>query len=105
MEAKANANAQEIMLMKQRVEEMEREAKKLREMQAEAEAKARAESEETTPMDAEDDKSLADQRSIYVGNVRHSRLLYICEETEWHVGRVRGDTGGHPGAFPGVRDN
>jgi len=63
--------SREIMLMKQRVEEMEREAKKLREMQAEAEAKAAAteQSEQGTPMETEDDKVLADQRSVYVGNV------------------------------------
>ena len=59
---------QEIMLMKQRVEEMEREAKKLRELQAAAEASASAEAGEGE-MDAEDDKSISDNRSIYIGNV------------------------------------
>lgn len=66
--------------MKKRVEEMEKEAEKLRQLQAAAEsASAGDESGAGTPMDAEDDKSLADQRSIYVGNVSHiecqSRLV------------------------------
>jgi hypothetical protein len=63
---------QEIQLMKQRVEEMEREASKLRELQAAAE-NANADSEmdgSGVPMEAEEDKTLVDGRSIYVGNVR-----------------------------------
>jgi len=61
----------EIMLMKQRVEEMEREAKKLRELQAAAE-KAANESEggDSGQMEAEEDKTAIDSRSVYVGNVR-----------------------------------
>ena len=58
--------------MKQRVEEMEREAMKLRELQAaaeSAEADAVQEDNARAPMDAEDDKTLADSRSVYVGNV------------------------------------
>ncbi|KIY49578.1 hypothetical protein FISHEDRAFT_41201, partial [Fistulina hepatica ATCC 64428] len=60
---------QEIMLMKQRVEEMEREAKKLRELQAAAEKENNAEIAPGEPMDTEEDKAVADSRSIYVGNV------------------------------------
>lgn len=63
--------------MKQRVEEMEREANKLREMQAAAE-KAERENEqggaEGVPMDTEEDKAMADSRSIYIGNVR----IHLC---------------------------
>lgn len=65
--------SQEIMLMKQRVEEMEREAMKLRELQAaaeSAEAESGREGSAGAPMDAEDDKTMADSRSIYIGNVR-----------------------------------
>ncbi|KAF8665668.1 hypothetical protein AX16_000121 [Volvariella volvacea WC 439] len=57
----------EIMLMKQRVEEMEREANKLRELQAAAEGSAGVDS--GLHMETEDEKALADSRSIYVGNV------------------------------------
>lgn len=57
--------------MKQRVEEMEREANKLRELQAAAEKQENdsASGDASVPMDTEEDKSLADQRSIFVGNV------------------------------------
>jgi hypothetical protein len=58
----------EILLMKQRVEEMEREAKKLREMQAAAAEET--ESAEDPAAEGDEDKSAADGRSIYVGNVR-----------------------------------
>ena len=58
--------------MKQRVAEMEAEAAKLREMQAEAEAKEAQPASPGTPMDAEDDKTMSDSRSVYVGNVRPS---------------------------------
>lgn len=54
--------------MKQRVEEMEREAKKLRELQAAAEASAGSEEPENAG-EGDDDKSGADTRSVYVGNV------------------------------------
>ena len=60
--------------MKQRVEEMEREAKKLRELQAAADqANNVGDSGEDPgiPMETEEEKSLADGRSIYVGNVSH----------------------------------
>ena len=59
--------------MKQRVEEMEREANKLRELQAAAES---AESGDAgaadggVPMETEEDKAVADSRSVFVGNVR-----------------------------------
>ncbi|KAJ3534204.1 hypothetical protein NM688_g7170 [Phlebia brevispora] len=62
----------EILLMKQRVEEMEREANKLRELQAAAEKnehEGKEPGDAATPMDTEEDKSEADGRSIYVGNV------------------------------------
>lgn len=59
--------------MKQRVEEMEREAKKLRELQAAAEqaSNATGNEDEGVPMETEEDKTAADGRSIYVGNVGH----------------------------------
>lgn len=70
--------------MKQRVEEMEKEAKKLRELQAAAEADAGGDAHEQ--MEAEDDKTLSDSRSVYVGNVRHIILahpgpLYLTTKT------------------------
>lgn len=57
--------------MKQRVEEMEREANKLRELQAAAEnaENGSVSGGDGAPMETEEDKSLADSRSIYVGNV------------------------------------
>lgn len=61
--------------MKQRVEEMEREAKKLRELQAAAEQENNsAEGENGVPMETEEDKTLSDGRSVYVGNVGPIRL-------------------------------
>ena len=60
--------------MKQRVEEMEREADKLRELQAAAEgAQGTGDAEGSeVPMETEEEKAVADSRSIYVGNVRRS---------------------------------
>ncbi|KAF5388191.1 hypothetical protein D9615_000190 [Tricholomella constricta] len=67
------AESQEILLMKQRVAEMEKEAKKLRELQAAAEeANNVAGGEDGVLMETEEDKSMADSRSIYVGNVDYS---------------------------------
>ncbi|KAF8076159.1 translation protein SH3-like domain-containing protein [Lyophyllum atratum] len=67
------AESKEIMLMKQRVAEMEKEAKKLRELQAAAEeASNAAEGEDGVPMETEEDKTQADTRSVYVGNVDYS---------------------------------
>ncbi|KAH7930298.1 RNA-binding domain-containing protein [Leucogyrophana mollusca] len=65
------AESKEIQLMKQRVEEMEREAKKLRELQAAAESAngGSAESDAGVPMETEEDKTLSDSRSVFVGNV------------------------------------
>ena len=58
------------MLMKQRVEEMEREAKKLRELQAAAEnASVASGGEIDDPLLEGEDKTAADSRSVYVGNV------------------------------------
>ncbi|KAG2077638.1 RNA-binding domain-containing protein [Suillus decipiens] len=64
--------SKEIQLMKQRVEEMEREAKKLRELQAAAESAnggSATEADQSVPMETEEDKSIADGRSVFVGNV------------------------------------
>ncbi|KAG6911636.1 hypothetical protein DXG01_007886 [Tephrocybe rancida] len=67
------AESKEIMLMKQRVAEMEKEAKKLRELQAQAAAEeANNAGGEDTVMETEEDKSMADSRSVYVGNVDYS---------------------------------
>lgn len=55
--------------MKQRVEEMEREANKLRELQAAATESSNAEGGEGEPMETDEDKSAADGRSVFVGNV------------------------------------
>jgi len=57
----------EILLMKQRVAEMEAEAEKLRQLQAAAEAGDS--SAGGAPMETEDDKTAADSRSVYAGNV------------------------------------
>ncbi|KAH0587412.1 hypothetical protein H2248_006202 [Termitomyces sp. 'cryptogamus'] len=62
----------EIMLMKQRVAEMEKEAKKLRELQAAAEEANNAAGGQDAAMETEEDKTIADSRSIYVGNVDYS---------------------------------
>ena len=58
--------------MKQRVEEMEAEAKKLRELQAAAEKSTETGASSTNgeAMETEDDRQAADERSVYVGNVR-----------------------------------
>ena len=58
--------------MKQRVEEMEREANKLRELQAAAEKQEGDPSitgGAAVSMDTEEDRSEADGRSIFIGNV------------------------------------
>jgi polyadenylate-binding protein 2 len=58
--------------MKQRVEEMEREANKLRELQAAAAESNNAdggEGETGEAMETDEDKSVADSRSVFVGNV------------------------------------
>jgi polyadenylate-binding protein 2 len=68
------------MLMKQRVEEMEREAKKLRELQAAAAESSNAEGAEGEggePMETDEDKSLADSRSVFVGNVSMADCM-VC---------------------------
>jgi len=59
----------EILLMKQRVAEMEREANKLRELQAAAAEQANSADEAGSAMETDDDKTGADGRSVYVGNV------------------------------------
>ncbi|KAG5729999.1 hypothetical protein E4T56_gene20205 [Termitomyces sp. T112] len=66
------AESKEIMLMKQRVAEMEKEAKKLRELQAAAEEANNAAGGQDAAMETEEDKTIADSRSIYVGNVDYS---------------------------------
>ena len=57
--------------MKKRVEEMEAEAKKLRELQAAAESQQQnvVGDNGEDPMQTEDDRQAADEKSIYVGNV------------------------------------
>lgn len=58
--------------MKQRVEEMEREAKKLRELQAAAESQNAmdgAAADQGAPMETEEERAVADSRSVFVGNV------------------------------------
>lgn len=55
--------------MKQRVAEMEKEAIKLRELQAAAALESNTADGEDTNMETEEDKSAADGRSVYVGNV------------------------------------
>ncbi|KAA1466172.1 hypothetical protein DENSPDRAFT_767286 [Dentipellis sp. KUC8613] len=64
------AETKEILAMKQRVEEMEREAQKLKEMQAAVESAGGDDhNAEESPMETDDDKALADSRSVFVGNV------------------------------------
>ncbi|KAG6378487.1 polyadenylate-binding protein 2 [Boletus reticuloceps] len=66
------AESKEIQLMKQRVEEMEREAKKLRELQAAAESQSAAggaAASQGVPMETEEERAVADGRSVFVGNV------------------------------------
>ncbi|KAJ7507535.1 translation protein SH3-like domain-containing protein [Mycena galericulata] len=58
--------------MKQRVAEMEKEAIKLRELQAAAALESNTADGEDTSMDTEEDKTIADSRSVYVGNVDYS---------------------------------
>lgn len=95
--------------MKQRVEEMEREAKKLRELQAAAESEnggATAESDQGVPMETEEDKSVADGRSVFVGNV----LLFLPPTSVmtllmlYFLGGLRGNPGRNSIALPGLRD-
>ncbi|KAF8974597.1 hypothetical protein BDZ97DRAFT_1774484 [Flammula alnicola] len=64
-----DAESNEILLMKQRVAEMEREASKLRELQAAAEQAAHSADENAGAMETDEDKTGADSRSVYVGNV------------------------------------
>ncbi|KAJ6516118.1 translation protein SH3-like domain-containing protein [Mycena sanguinolenta] len=62
-------DSKEILLMKQRVAEMEKEAIKLRELQAAAALESNGAGGEDTNMESEEDKTMADSRSVYVGNV------------------------------------
>lgn len=56
--------------MKQRVEEMEREANKLRELQAAAEKQEGADgSDASATMEGDEERTAADGRSVFVGNV------------------------------------
>jgi polyadenylate-binding protein 2 len=76
------------MLMKQRVEEMEREAKKLRELQAAAAESNNAEGVEGVAgeaMETDEDKSVADSRSVFVGNVSTLELMVILGEPDASV--------------------
>ncbi|KAJ7368071.1 hypothetical protein DFH08DRAFT_928374 [Mycena albidolilacea] len=67
-------DSKEILLMKQRVAEMEKEAIKLRELQAAAALETNT-ADEDTNMETEEDKTIADGRSVYVGNVSCRGLL------------------------------
>jgi len=58
-------DSEEIMLMKQRVAEMEKEADKLRQLQAAAETAT----EGGDAIVTDEDKAVADSRSVFVGNV------------------------------------
>lgn len=74
--------------MKQRVEEMEREAKKLRELQAAAESQSAAGGAGTNqgvPMETEEEKAVADSRSVFVGNV--GLVILTCSFTQFAVTR------------------
>jgi hypothetical protein len=84
--------------MKQRVEEMEREAKKLRELQAAAESAnggSTIEADQGVPMETEEDKSIADGRSVFVGNVRLSApstsviILLMFFLSRWTMGQLQ----------------
>ena len=74
--------------MKQRVEEMEKEAAKLREMQEAAEKASESGVSGGAPMDTEEDKTAADNRSIYVGNVRGIPAGAVCGELTGSAGRL-----------------
>ena len=62
--------------MKKRVEEMEAEAAKLRELQAAAEEPQDGTGSNAEAMETDDDRHAADERSIYVGNVRKFHVFY-----------------------------
>jgi hypothetical protein len=71
---------QEILAMKQRVKEMEEEAAKLRELQAAAAAASAssdpdANGEGGVAGETEEERAAADERSVYVGNVRPTLLF------------------------------
>lgn len=96
--------------MKQRVEEMEREAKKLRELQAAAESQSvvgGAATDRGVPMETEEERAVADSRSIFVGNVG---LDIWCRfphfpSLKWpSPGRLRCNPRRDSGTFPGLRD-
>ena len=61
--------------MKKRVEEMEAEAAKLRELQAAAEGPQDGTGSNAEAMETDDDRQAADERSIYVGNVRKFHIF------------------------------
>ncbi|KAL4241482.1 Nucleotide-binding alpha-beta plait domain superfamily protein [Abortiporus biennis] len=67
--------SKEIQLMKQRVEEMEREANKLRELQAQAEKNEQTVADPDNagvPMETDEERTAADSRSVFVGNVDYA---------------------------------
>lgn len=87
--------------MKQRVEEMEREAKKLRELQAAAESQGAAggaATDQGVPMETEEDRAVADGRSIFVGNVG---LVLLFNFLLHSYGRRQVDYGATPEEIQG----
>lgn len=95
--------------MKQRVEEMEREAKKLRELQAAAESQSvgGGSTDHSVAMETEEDRAVADSRSVFVGNVGSG--IWCCFSLilslKWPPpGRLRCNPRRDPGAFPGLWD-
>jgi len=95
--------------MKQRVEEMEREAKKLRELQAAAESvngSTAAESDQGVPMETEEDKSIADGRSVFVGNVLQLPSTSVMTLLRlYFLGGLWRNSGRNPSALPGLRNH
>ena len=72
--------------MKKRVEEMEAEAAKLRELQAASEGPQDGSgSNAGEAMETDDDRHAADERSIYVGNVRKFHLFQSAFMTDIHL--------------------
>ena len=71
--------------MKQRVAEMEKEAIKLRELQAAAAIESNTADGEDTNMETEEDKTIADSRSVYVGNVSHIHISRRSSTNYFHI--------------------
>ncbi|KAK7061530.1 Polyadenylate-binding protein 2 [Favolaschia claudopus] len=87
-------DSKEILLMKQRVAEMEKEAVKLRELQAAAALESNTADGEDTNMETEEDKSGADGRSVYVGNVGY-RFAVLLASNQVDYGATPEEIQGH----------